>query len=373
MVTILVLGSGAISELANSTYTATGSAGAAKTVTSLTVDAYGRVTAATFTDISGLTVSQGGTGASTFTTLDQTTYSPTTTQTECEIIMYPRPAGANTLLSGKVWVDNPLKFTPASTSGGPITTYLPPYISLNINTNTLEIDSSGNLNVKSGSLPIATSTILGGVKPDSSFTVNGTSGVMSLSGNDIYLASTAPRAYSWTGSTSLLGRATAGGNYSNSALANDIVLRSSNKLILQSGVGGAGLIIDVSNNIGINTVIPSATLDIVKTHASGTNIDQFKMRYDTSWGLIFQQSFTGTGNIQYNVLNRYNNVNYNALTFQAGNVYIGSTTNSGTDDNTSFAFPDSTFFVRGPQTASSTTNITFRGGLQGNNKLHGWY
>ena len=61
-------GSGAISELANSTYTATGSAGAAKTVTSLTVDAYGRVTAATFADISGLTVSQGGTGASTFTT-----------------------------------------------------------------------------------------------------------------------------------------------------------------------------------------------------------------------------------------------------------------------------------------------------------------
>ena len=50
-------------------------------------------------------------------------------------------------------------------------------------------------------LPIATSTILGGVKPDSSFTVNGTSGVMSLSGNDIYLASTAARAYSWTGST----------------------------------------------------------------------------------------------------------------------------------------------------------------------------
>lgn len=60
-------GTGAISELANSTYTATGTAGAAKTVTSLTVDAYGRVTAATFADISGLTVSQGGTGASTFT------------------------------------------------------------------------------------------------------------------------------------------------------------------------------------------------------------------------------------------------------------------------------------------------------------------
>jgi hypothetical protein len=61
-------GTGAIGVLANSTYTLTGSLGAAKTITSLTVDAYGRVTAATASDISGLTVAQGGTGASTFTT-----------------------------------------------------------------------------------------------------------------------------------------------------------------------------------------------------------------------------------------------------------------------------------------------------------------
>jgi hypothetical protein len=60
-------GTGAIGVLANSTYTLTGTLGAAKTITSLTVDAYGRVTAATAGDISGLTVAQGGTGASTFT------------------------------------------------------------------------------------------------------------------------------------------------------------------------------------------------------------------------------------------------------------------------------------------------------------------
>jgi len=60
-------GTGALTTLANSTYTGTGSAGAAKTVTSLTVDAYGRTTAATFADISGLTVAQGGTGVNTFT------------------------------------------------------------------------------------------------------------------------------------------------------------------------------------------------------------------------------------------------------------------------------------------------------------------
>ena len=60
-------GSGAIQAIANVTYTLTGTLGAAKTITSLTVDAYGRVSAATAADIAGLTVAQGGTGAVTFT------------------------------------------------------------------------------------------------------------------------------------------------------------------------------------------------------------------------------------------------------------------------------------------------------------------
>jgi hypothetical protein len=60
-------GSGAIQSIANAGYSLTGTLGAAKTITSLTVDAYGRVTAATAADISGLTVAQGGTGAATFT------------------------------------------------------------------------------------------------------------------------------------------------------------------------------------------------------------------------------------------------------------------------------------------------------------------
>ena len=60
-------GTGAIGVLANTNFALTGTLGAAKTITSLTVDAYGRVTAATAGDISGLTVAQGGTGASTFT------------------------------------------------------------------------------------------------------------------------------------------------------------------------------------------------------------------------------------------------------------------------------------------------------------------
>lgn len=61
-------GSGGLQTLANTTYTATGSGAQNNTITSVTVDAYGRFTAATFQAISGLTVGQGGTGASSFTT-----------------------------------------------------------------------------------------------------------------------------------------------------------------------------------------------------------------------------------------------------------------------------------------------------------------
>jgi hypothetical protein len=60
-------GTGALTTLANSTFTPTGTGATNSTVTSLTVDAYGRVTAATYSSISGLTVSQGGTGQSSFT------------------------------------------------------------------------------------------------------------------------------------------------------------------------------------------------------------------------------------------------------------------------------------------------------------------
>jgi hypothetical protein len=66
----LVIGSGtgALTTLANTSFSNTGSYGANTTITSLAVDAYGRATAAVYTAISGLTVSQGGTGLSTITT-----------------------------------------------------------------------------------------------------------------------------------------------------------------------------------------------------------------------------------------------------------------------------------------------------------------
>jgi hypothetical protein len=66
----IVIGNGTngLLELSNTTFVATGTGASNNTISSVTVDAYGRFTAATFEAISGLTVPQGGTGASTFTT-----------------------------------------------------------------------------------------------------------------------------------------------------------------------------------------------------------------------------------------------------------------------------------------------------------------
>jgi hypothetical protein len=65
---ILVAGASGFQSIANVTPTVTGALASSNTITSITFDAYGRVTAYTGASISGLTVSQGGTGLSSFTT-----------------------------------------------------------------------------------------------------------------------------------------------------------------------------------------------------------------------------------------------------------------------------------------------------------------
>ena len=65
----IIVGSGVngLAQISNTTYTQTGTLTSNNTITSITVDAYGRFTAATVGAISGLTVGQGGTGLSTIT------------------------------------------------------------------------------------------------------------------------------------------------------------------------------------------------------------------------------------------------------------------------------------------------------------------
>jgi hypothetical protein len=52
--------------------------------------------------------------------------------------------------------------------------------------------------------------------------------------------------------------------------------------------------------------------------------------------------------------------------YNTGNVTIGTTTDSSDDGNINITTPDSTLYVRGSATAGGQTNITFRGGLEGN-------
>ena len=65
--TLLVAGASGLLSLANTTYTQSGTLATNNTITSITVDAYGRFTNSTVSAISGLTVPQGGTGLATIT------------------------------------------------------------------------------------------------------------------------------------------------------------------------------------------------------------------------------------------------------------------------------------------------------------------
>jgi hypothetical protein len=93
-----------------------------------------------------------------------------------------------------------------------------------------------------------------------------------------------------------LGIASSAGTFSTSASAGDLVLRSINKLHLQSGTGGASITINSANNVGIgNIVSPQQMLDVngslllrvAEWSSGGTK------------GLFFRDGYTGTGN-QYN-------------------------------------------------------------------------
>jgi hypothetical protein len=141
-------------------------------------------------------------------------------------------------------------------------------------------------------LPIATNATLGGVKPDNTtISVNPTTGIMSLSGNDIYLNGSANREYSWAGSNSSLGRAATAGAYSSSSIINDLVLRSAGNLILQSGVGASALIINTTNQaifrnavgVGLTTISAGTVLDVAGIFKIATDSGTERLTITSTW------------------------------------------------------------------------------------------
>jgi hypothetical protein len=84
---------------------------------------------------------------------------------------------------------------------------------------------------------------IGKTNPSTTLDVNG----------DISLKSATPSALFWSGTITSLGRANGSGDYSTSAVAGDLILRSVGKVILQSGTGTGAIVIDTSNNVNIDS------------------------------------------------------------------------------------------------------------------------
>ena len=80
--------------------------------------------------------------------------------------------------------------------------------------------------------------------------------------------------------------ATGAGGFSQSSLAGDMVLRSLNRLILQSGGGGYGILIDTSNKVFVNSGI--------------LNINAAEWSSGGSKGLIFRSGYDVPNNNNYN-------------------------------------------------------------------------
>ncbi len=171
-------------------------------------------------------------------------------------------------------------------------------------------------------LPIAANGIVGGVKPDIDTIVVGATGLISLSGNDIFLNGADNRAYGWASSTSALGRVAVANAYSTGSAINDVVLRSSGNLILQSGITNPALLINTTNQalfrnqVGIGTTAISSgnMLDVggILKVATGSGADRL--------------TITSTG-VQVN-----NTLNVSSGTNAGGLIRFGGTADDATLD-----------------------------------------
>ena len=116
--------------------------------------------------------------------------------------------------------------------------------------------------------------------------INGSGDVYFLNNNNTYLSTGAPTCYGWNGIVASLGRATAGGHYSLSANASDIILRGDTQVIIQNGSGYTNFMIDASNRPRVNMI---RGLNGNFGLSSTWSLTSDQVRLDTN-GLCYQQN-----------------------------------------------------------------------------------
>ncbi|NDD85459.1 hypothetical protein EBZ38_14450, partial [bacterium] len=175
-------------------------------------------------------------------------------------------------------------------------------------------------------LPTANAATLGGIKVGNNLSIDG-NGVLSatssgLTGADIFLdGGVNNRAYGWTGATSLLGRVGTAGAYSLNSLAEDVILRSQGRILLQSGTNVPGVTIETTTN---NVIIRNSLGIGITTFGAGDILDVggvFKVAYN---GVTESITIRSTG------INVNNTLNVSSGTNNGGIIRFG-----GFSDDTS--------------------------------------
>jgi hypothetical protein len=210
----------------------------------------------------------------------------------------------------------------------------------------LSITPQGLLSATTYTLPIATNTTLGGVRVDAStIVINATTGVISSVQTQADWNNT-----DGTSRAFIVNKPT---------IINSRWSQTGSNIFYNSG------------NVGIGTTNPTSRLHIT-TPDLPTPFDLLDFRNTGNFGIYATSVSIGSrGNTLDFLARDFNNnagiTTRNVLSLRPeGSVFIGASTNSSDDGNVNIAIPDSTFYVRGPRVAGSTTNISFRGGLEGN-------
>jgi len=168
--------------------------------------------------------------------------------------------GTSTTLNTDVYTTERLEVTNSGTINSTLTIKQTTAGNTNNIFNVINSATTNVFNVSSaGNVGIGTTTNTAGVLLD----VNGTiESRTSIGANtSLYLKGVA---------NSDINRVTTAGQYSTGSAVNDMVIRSTNKLVLQSGTAAPAIVIDTGNNVGIGITNPAAQ-NSLHIHKPGTS------------------------------------------------------------------------------------------------------